>query len=278
MAQRILLICLSIASLQLTGCSRLFFYPQQTLLRDPADIGVKYENVHFSSTDCVKLHGWFMPAKRRPKGTVVFFHGNAENISSHVGAVYWLPEQDFNVFIFDYRGFGLSQGKADVKGVHRDAQAALQYVVSRNDVDPNKLVLFGQSVGGAIALYTAVTTDVSIRAVIAESAFSSYPVIMREKMSEVLLTWPLQWMAIGMTSKYDPISVIDEIAPTPVLLIHGDQDKIIPVEHAHKLYAKAQGDKQLWIIEDAGHIGAFAPNRMDYRQRFTQYLEEVVKD
>lgn len=277
MVQRLLLVCLSTLCLQLSGCGRLFFYPEKELLRTPADIGIAYEDVSFSSTDGMHLHGWFLPAKGYARATIVFFHGNAENISSHVGAVFWLPAEGYNVFILDYRGFGRSEGKPDIRGVNRDALAALDYIASRKEVDPDRLVVFGQSVGAAIALYVAAKTSQPIHAVVAESAFTSYPAIMREKMSESLFTWPLQWLSLGVTSRYDPLKAIHTIH-VPVLLIHGDRDKIIPIHHARVLYAAANEPRQLWVVKGGGHISAFAPNRLEYRKRFTLYLEGLFPE
>ncbi|MGI9303728.1 MAG: alpha/beta hydrolase [Gammaproteobacteria bacterium] len=237
---------------------------------------MSYEDVRFHSGDGVGLHGWFLPASGKAAGTLVFLHGNAENISTHFAAVHWLPEHGFDVFIFDYRGFGLSEGAPHIKGAHQDVTAALRYVRGRKDVDPDRLILFGQSIGGAMALYAAATSGVPLRAVVSESAFASYPGIMREKMSKVILTWPLQWMALGMTSKYDPIKVIDNIT-VPLLLIHGDHDPIVPVQHAHRLYASAQGSKHFWVVDNGGHIDAFAPKRLAYRLRFTEFLRAVLR-
>lgn len=266
------------AALQLAGCSRLFFFPEHELRLNPDQVGLRYEDVDLVSADGVGLHGWFLPASREAAGTLVFLHGNAENISTHLGAVYWLPEEGFNVFLLDYRGFGRSRGKPNLDGVHRDAAAALRYVVSRKDVDPDRLVILGQSIGGAIAIHTAATIDIPVAAVVAESAFTGYREIVQEKMSEVWLTWPFQWMAFGMTSKYDPVTAVEAISSTPLLLIHGKQDNIIPVAHAYRLHAAARGDKQLWIVEDAGHIGAFQSRRSDYRRRFVRYLRRVLED
>ncbi|MEN8132178.1 MAG: alpha/beta hydrolase [Pseudomonadota bacterium] len=262
--------------LLVTGCSRLFYYPDKKLIRNPSDIGVCYEDVQFPSEDGIDLHGWFLPAAGRAKGTILFFHGNAENISTHIGAVYWLPENGFNVFIFDYRGFGNSAGEARNQGVHRDARSALSYLLKRSDVDPERLILFGQSIGGAIALYTAATSGIAISAVVAESSFSSYPGILREKMSGLFLTWPFQWLAWTMTSRYDPVTVVQDIRPVPLLLIHGDKDNTVAIQHAYTLFEAARGNKQLWVVKGGGHISAFAPRRGNFRQRLLDYLEGVL--
>ena len=266
------LLLLAAGGLTLAGCGRLFFYPEKALLHTPADLGVRYHEVRIPSLDGVTLHGWFLPARAPARGSILFLHGNAENISTHVAAVYWLPARGFNVLALDYRGFGRSRGKAGVRGVHMDAQAALRFLATREGVDPERLFIFGQSIGGAIALHTAATTTTPIRAVIAESAFASYPGIMREKLAESWLTWPFQWMAAVMTSRYDPIAVIDRIPPAATLLIHGDRDAIVPVREAYRLFAAARGDKELWIVAGGGHIAAFSPARRAYRDRLVRYL------
>ncbi|MEW5756655.1 MAG: alpha/beta fold hydrolase [Pseudomonadota bacterium] len=251
----------------------MFFYPQKQLVRTPQDIGLAYEDVTFSSLDGTRLHGWFLPAQGPAKATVVFVHGNAENISTHVAAVYWLPAAGYNVFAFDYRGYGRSEGKESLDGVHLDARAALDYVRGRADVDPARLVLFGQSLGGAVALYTAATSQVPLRAVVVESSFSDYRKIFREKLSDLIITWPLQWpLSFTVSDQYSPLAVIADLK-APLLVIHGDADPIVPVSHAHALYSAAKGDKTLWIIEQGGHTAAFGPMREVYRPKLVEYLE-----
>lgn len=261
--------------LLLTACDRLFFYPEKQLQRTPAALGLPYEDVSFPSTDGTMLHGWFLPARGKAKATIVFMHGNAENISTHFGAVYWLPAHGFNVFVWDYRGFGHSEGQPDIEGVHRDARAALQYVIGRPDVDPGKIVLFGQSIGAAIALHTAATTSHPLLAVVAESAFSRYSAIMREKMAASLITWPFQWTTVFLTRGYDPLDAVRRIH-IPLLLIHGDHDRVVPLHHAQELYDNANPPKQLWIIESGGHIGAFTPEHQAYRKRLVAFLETLA--
>jgi len=261
----------------LSGCAGLFFYPQKELLRTPDQIGLEYEDVSFTSTDGTHLHGWFLPAQQDVKGTIVFYHGNAENISTHIGAVYWLPAAGYNVFLFDYRGYGSSGGRASIKGVHEDARAALQYVHDRADVDPQRLVLFGQSLGGAIAIYTAATTDIPLAVVVVESAFSDYHKITREKFADFFLTWPLQWpLSYTVTDRYSPVKVVADIT-SPLLIIHGDADTVVPVEHAYDLYQAATGDKTLWIVKGGGHTAAFGAYHEEYRPRLLSYLETKIK-
>ena len=131
----------------LTGCVQsMFYYPDRVRYETPKALGLRYEAVQFQSGDGTRLSGWFIPAADRQspkdaKGTVVHFHGNAQNMSSHWRFVAWLPAQDFNVFVFDYRGYGESEGKPEPKGVFEDSNAALDHVRSRPDVDPERLLL-----------------------------------------------------------------------------------------------------------------------------------------
>ncbi len=137
----------------LAGCvERMFFYPDAVKYTTPSQIGVRVEDVHVVSSDGSRLHGWFMPAVGQAKATVLHLHGNAANISNHLPLVAWLPARGYNVLMIDYRGFGRSAGKPSLDGIVDDAAAALAYLRTRPDVDATRLIVFGQSIGGATAL------------------------------------------------------------------------------------------------------------------------------
>jgi hypothetical protein len=188
--------------------------------------------------------------------------------------VYWLPAEGYNVFLADYRGYGRSQGKAELHGVHLDAAAALAYVRQRPDINPGRLAVFGQSLGGAIAIYTMATQDrKGIKALVVESTFAGYRDIFQEKLAGLFLTWPFQWpLSYTVPDTYSPLSVIGDIGDIPLLIIHGDQDLIIPVHHSQKLYEAAPGEKHLWRIEGGRHTEAFARLGRIYRPRLVEYL------
>src|SRR4051812_42769424 len=113
-------------SMILAGCSQVFFQPNRVQVLTPAQLGLAYEEVRFGSTDGLQLHGWFLPAVGKAAGTVLFMHGNAENISTHIVSVAWMPARQFNVLIFDYRGYGASQGKPTFSSVQQDIDAAMR--------------------------------------------------------------------------------------------------------------------------------------------------------
>ena len=170
--------CLLLLGALLTGCAHHFFYlPTQVFYDTPKRAGLRFEEVSFSSYDGTRLTGWFFPAtgygdSRNAKGTVVHFHDNARNISAHWQYVEWLPRRGFNLFVFDYRGFGASEGIPDHKGVFEDSGSALDYVRSRPDVNPENMVLLGQSIGGANAIAVVGSGNrKGVKAIVIEATF-----------------------------------------------------------------------------------------------------------
>ena len=261
----------------LSGCTTLFFQPQKNHVLSPERFELEYEDVNFKSADGVMLHGWFLPAQGKAKGTVLFLHGNAENISTHILSVYWLPGRGYNVFMFDYRGYGRSQGQADVAGALADTEAALRTLTERPDIDPDRIVVLGQSLGGALAISAVAQSQLRnhTKAVIADSAFSSYNTITREKMAGFWLTWPLQWLPwLTIDDTFSPVNAIAKISPIPLLIIHSEQDRIIPVHHANHLFNAAQDPKELWISSPGGHIETLTYERN--RVKLLQYLEKIL--
>lgn len=244
--------------LAVSGCAGMFFHPMEEHVLDPADHGIAYRDIWFEAADGVRLHGWLLPAETdESTGTVVFLHGNAENVSTHIAAVYWLPEHGFNVFLFDYRGFGRSGGRPDIAGVHRDAAAALEHVVTLPGVDPDRLAVFGQSLGASVSITVVAEMgrEAGVRALVADSPFSSYRGIAREKFGGIWLTWPLQLpLSLTVPERFDPIRFVDRIAPIPLLIVVGEADRIVPPEHGRSLYQAARPPVELREGEGAGHI------------------------
>ena len=259
----------------LTGCTNQFFVPMQQLVRTPTDIGLNYDDIKFESSDGTALHGWWLPANGQAKATILFLHGNAENISTHIGSVHWLPAAGYNVFLFDYRGYGDSAGSADLDGIMRDAEAAIGKTIDL--ADNSAIIVYGQSIGAAIATYTVAHSQYrdSISAVIIESSFSSYRDIAREKLSEFWLTWPLQYpLSWTISDRYKPLLAIAKISPIPLLLIYSDEDRVIPPRHGQQMYDAANEPKQLWRTKNGRHISIFF--HKEQQQRLLDYINTII--
>lgn len=268
------LLLLSTLALALIGCESLFFYPQRTLRPNPHLSRITHEEIELTTPDGLRLHGWRLsPPTAPPQATILFFHGNAENISTHVNSVLWLALAGYQVVLFDYRGYGRSEGKPTLAGVNQDGTAALAWVRTLDGVDPARLVVYGQSIGGAVATYAVARAPgvPRVRALVVESCFASYRDIFRQKLAHFFLTWPLQFpLSWSIRDDLSPERWIDRISPTPLLLVHGDHDRIVPVAESRRLYARARQPKALWVAPGAGHIGAFADAAL--RQRLLAYL------
>jgi fermentation-respiration switch protein FrsA (DUF1100 family) len=260
---------LLVVALLLSGCAQsLFYHPDRVNYDNPKRADLRFEEVSFPSKDGTRLTGWFIPASgysnpRDAKGTVIHFHGNAQNMSAHWRFVEWLPRRGFNLFVFDYRGYGSSAGSPDTQGVFEDSNSALDYVRSRSDVNPDKLALLGQSLGGANAIAVAGSGNrQGVKAVVIEAAFYSYSSIASDKIS---------WAGSLMDDTYSPDRYIANIAPVPLLLLHGTADFVIPFHHAINLLNKANEPKRLVMIEGGMHVQAFTP-------RFGTAYMDIVND
>lgn len=262
------------------GCaSRFFYYPDHNTYRQPSQIHPPAEVVTFSSADGTKLSGWFVPAIGPAKGTVLHFHGNAQNLTAHFAFVAWLPAEGFNVFTFDYRGYGASEGHAERRGLYEDSLAALNYIATRPGIDTNRLCVFGQSLGGAQAL--AVLGDhplPGIRAIAIESTFYSYRTITRDAMAKMplinLLRWPLSFLVIGNGSS--PVDELRKLPPVPLVLVHGTADSVIPYYHSQWLFEEAKQPKQLWTVQGGEHTGAFINPNSHFRKMLVDFFSTAM--
>ena len=238
----------------ISGCSNMLFFPLKDHLIDPADRGISYQNIYVETANQQRLHGWLLPQSGNLKGTVLFFHGNGENISTHVGLVHWLPSHGYRVFIIDYRGYGRSDGQATLDGSMLDIKNTLQYVVDRYP-DSRPFIVLGQSIGASMSIFAVANYSIKekIDGLVLVAPFSDYQKIAQETLSKSWLTWlfqyPLSWT---INNDYRPANYIKAINPIPVYFIHGTSDNIISDQHSKILYQLALEPKKLFLIE-GGH-------------------------
>lgn len=225
-----------------------FYYPEIGKSHyTPNDIGLDYEDVYFESLDGTKLHGWFISSTEKAKGTVIHIHGNAGKLENHLNFVGWLPKNGYNLFMFDYRGFGLSEDKRQTpKALMDDTKTAIGYIRGRMGRD--KLFILAQSLGGNNAIAAIASGQRrGIKAVLIDSTFVSYKEIADETFA---------YSGIFVSDKYSAKNFIADISPIPLLFIHGTSDNIVPYKHSEKLYALAKHPKKLIIVPHAQHLSA----------------------
>jgi fermentation-respiration switch protein FrsA (DUF1100 family) len=255
-----------------------FYHPTSALYDSPADHGLRVEEVLFDADDGVTLHGWFFPACGPARGTVLHLHGNAGNVTGHFGYVGWLSEQGWNVLCFDYRGYGQSQGRVTRSGTILDAHAALDYLLTRGDVDLSAIVVFGQSLGGAVGIVMAADRQ-EVCGVAVDGAFDSYRGIARWHVRRNLLLRVTAWWAPGwlIRDELDPIDVVSRIAPRPLLIMHGTADRIVDPAMAQRLYDAAGEPKELWLVDGADHYEAIDRRPDQTRPRLLAFHDRCVR-
>jgi alpha-beta hydrolase superfamily lysophospholipase len=260
MTHRRRVLALLLAATTLAGCSRLLFLPMERWARTPADVGLDYRDVALRAADGTALSAWWLPARGAARGTVLFLHGNAENISTHLRSVAWLPDAGYQVLLLDYRGYGRSGGRPTVPAVFADLRAAAAWLAAEPAAGGRPVFLLGQSLGAALGGYLA-GAEADFRspfaAVVLDSGFARYRDIAREIAARGIVTWPFQWpIAAGMPDGYDPVDQVGRLSPVPLLLIHGTRDGVVGYHHAQALFAAAREPRFL-LSYDGPHIAAF---------------------
>lgn len=260
-----------------SGCTSLFFFPDQQVYITPDRLELDHDEVWIDTPDGETLHAWWLPAKGDARGHVYFLHGNAQNISSHILNVAWLPEAGYNVMLIDYRGYGQSTGAPDLEGALHDAETGLRWLGREKDTNALPLFLLGQSLGGAVAITLASewvprSEEPRLSGVIADSTFSGFRAIAREKLDGFWLTWPFQVpLSWTVTDQYEGVDLIGQISPVPVMVIHSVRDGIIPIHHGLALYEAAEEPKR-FLRTDMPHAGTFM--LPEYRDALIQFMED----
>ena len=242
----------------------LIYFPEKEVHQDPGDAGMVFDDVTFAASDGTRLHGWFVPA--HSDVTLLWFHGNAGNIAHRVQNVAELHTYlGVNVFIFDYRGYGRSEGKPSEEGTYKDAEGAVAYLRGRADVEQDKIVYFGRSLGCGVAIELALKEPA--RAMICESPFTSI-----QAMAKRTYPW-LPGIGVFARTKYDSISKIGDIR-VPLLVLHGNADRIVPIELGRELYDAANDPKRFYEIDGADHNDTFYVGGRPYYDALQAFLEE----
>jgi fermentation-respiration switch protein FrsA (DUF1100 family) len=242
------------------------YFPYKVIELTPASIGLKYEDVYFRTPDGARLNGWFIPDGSSPRATVLFCHGNAGNISHRLDIIRIFNELGLNVFIFDYRGYGRSSGLPTEKGTYLDALAAYDYLLTRKNMDKEKILVYGKSLGGAVGVELA--TKRRVCAVISDSTFTSTVDMGKE-------IYPFLPLKSFIRMKYDTLSKIGGLS-VPVLIIHSEDDEIVPFHHGEKLFEEAAEPKKLYRMH-GGHNDAIIIYADEFQKGIGVFLAQDCK-
>jgi fermentation-respiration switch protein FrsA (DUF1100 family) len=242
------------------GQRRRIFRPQRELLTRPDAHGYAYEDVFMRSADGVRLHGWFV-FNPQARGTLVYCHGNTGNISHCMDSLALFHGLGFSVLLFDYRGYGLSEGRPDERGMYLDVEAAWEYLLRERGHAPHDIVVLGRSLGGAVASWLA--TRHAPRALVVESTFTSLPAVAADH-------HPLLPARLLTRYRY-PVAEHLRAARCPVLVVHSRGDETVPFRHAQRLFEIAPEPKAL--LEIGGRHGdGFLSSGAVYEEGLAEFI------
>ena len=250
----------------ISGCLNWFvesqvFFPDTTIEKTPVDFSLPFEDVWFTSSDSVRLNGWLIPASS-PNRLLLFCHGNAGNISHRLDNVRLLYSMGISVFIFDYRGYGLSQGSINEKGFYLDSEAA--YEVAREWAEKHgaKLVIFGRSLGGIAATHLGATKRCD--GLILESTFTNMGAMASAH-------FPLPFAETLLKHRLNAAGQIVQVR-VPILFFHGDRDKVVPIKLGRKLFEAAPNPKEFVVIPGAGHNDTYFVGGSAYFKKIESFF------
>lgn len=264
------LLLLAVHAVGLVGLVYLHFHQELLvyqafpgIIRTPDEYGLRYETVFIETEDGERLHAWYLPHPDS-RGAILYFHGNAGNISYRQKALTGLTKLGLDVLIFDYRGYGKSTGTPTEEGTYRDAEAAWRYLVEERKIPPARIVIWGRSLGGAVATYLA--SKVEPAALVLESTFMSLPSLALEMYPIPDESW--------VTVKYPTAKRIEDIH-VPLLLAHSPEDDLIGMHHADALF-EASGSKKKKRIRLSGGHGEGHLTELRYTDVVDGFLREAI--
>ena len=237
--------------------------PGRALTASPGDIGLEYEEVYLTTSDNERLHGWYVPATNS-KGVLLFFHGNAGNISHRLDSIGIFHQLGLDTLIIDYHGYGQSTGKATEQGTYLDAQAAWNYLVDERGIPADQIIIFGRSLGGAVGAWLGAQNTPA--AVIIESSFSSGVDMARR-------LYPFLPARLITRLRY-PVAEYASRMDCPVLVVHSRDDEIIPFDMGQSIYAAVKQRKSFLELRGDHNNGIFI-SRQDYLRGLNGFIESV---
>lgn len=250
--------------LAFTNQSRLIYFPQQQISDTPSAIGLDYTPVNIATADGETLHGWWVPAPDA-KGTVLFFHGNAGNISHRINYLKMFERLGYNTLLFDYRGYGQSSGTPSESGTYLDAQAAWRYLTETQGIAAERIVLFGESLGGAVAAWLAAREKPGL--LVLASTFTSVP----DMAAEIYPFLPVRWIA---RFQYNTLESLQAVT-CPVFIAHSPDDDIVPFAQSQQLLEAAPEPKEFLFLH-GGHNTGFVFMQAEWIKSLGTFMDAHI--
>jgi uncharacterized protein len=273
--------CLLVTVLFLSACTNFLFVPYKPFPVTPDAAEILYDDIYIDTADGLKLHGWKLYADTKKTegetvGTILFFHGNGDNVSTQLPNTFWLVKEGYDLYVFDYREYGLSQGEAELDTAISDLELMIAYVAKQLP-ENKKLIVMGHSLGGAMAIYAVAHSGYrdKIETLITIEAFSDYHDVTQDVLSKSWLFWLFQWpLSFTVDNSYRPLDSIGLIAPIPVAIIHSKSDEMIPIYHAERLFDAAKEPKT-FILINSNHSNVLISK--ENRQVLFDYLKTLKR-
>jgi fermentation-respiration switch protein FrsA (DUF1100 family) len=242
-------------------------YPAPRFAAGEWDLPAGVEDVWFESADGTRLHGWFAEGAGEPQGTLLYFHGNGEHVAHQADLIDLMRSRfRLNVLVFDYRGYGRSEGRPSEAGIQQDARAALAWLNERTGTTPAETIYFGRSLGAAVAVELAVARD--CRMLVLSNAFSSMP----DVAANVYPWLPVRWL---MRNRYPSLERIRE-CHQPLLQAHGTDDTLVPIAMARRLFEASPATRKKFVeLEGEAHNDGYS---IRFWQEFEQFITEIDRD
>lgn len=256
------------------AANKLFYYPIVVVGTTPRDYQYEYEDVMFDSIDGTSLNGWMIQStKSKPKGVIVYSHGNTGSMNSHFGFCSWLLNEGYHLFMYDYRGYGKSEGMPERKGIVEDAVAAFKYTLKVEKWIDLPVISVGHSLGAVKSLVALDQLDQKqrIKAAVLWAGFSSYRKVARDKIG-----------SLADSIVTDELSPIDHVMAVskmiPLFFLHGEKDGVIKAYHSQDLFDKAEGEKKISRVENAGHNNLLWVDQKKVQKLLIQWLSAKLEN
>ncbi len=252
----------------------MLFVPTQSYPLTPSGADLLYEDQFFTTEDGVTLHGWRIHADNKTAGNILFFHGNGDNVSTQLPNTFWLAKEGYDLYVYDYRGYGQSQGEPDLDETISDMELMIAHAMQQLPED-EKLIVLGHSLGASMAIYAVAHSAYRdrIEALITLEAFSDYHHITQDILSDSWVFWLFQWpLSFTVSNAYSPLDSMPLVSPVPVCIMHSENDEMIEMYHAERLFEAANEPKTFKLI-DSNHSNVLV--RKQNRQVLFDYLKTL---